>query len=111
MERTSNITLFHGAFPDVFEYRPLVGIARDGVTGELVLPQVIAAAESGPEGGFVEYHFDDPTDDSDSYDVPKVGYARAFTAKVGRVDGTVFTLNLIVGSGFYRSPSQVESAD
>ena len=50
LDLTTNTVLFHGAFPDVFELRPLVGIARDGVTGELILPQVIAAAMSGPEG-------------------------------------------------------------
>ena len=101
LDLTNNIVLFHGAFPDRFEWRPLVGIARDGVTGELILPQVIEAAKSSPEGGFVEYYYDDPTDDTDSADIPKVGYAREFAATVGRPDGTAFTLNLIVGSGFY----------
>ena len=101
LDLTSNIILFHGAFPDRFEWRPLVATVRDAVTGELILPQVIEAAQSSPEGGFVEYYFDDPTDDTDSTDIPKVGYAREFTATIGRPDGTAFTLNLIVGSGFY----------
>ena len=103
LDLTSNIILFHGAFPDRFEWRPLVATVRDAVTGELILPQVIEAAKSSPEGGFVEYYFDDPTDDTDSADIPKVGYAREFTATIGRADGTAFTLNLIVGSGFYGS--------
>ena len=101
LDLTSNIVLFHGAFPDRFEWRPLVPTVRDVVTGWLILPQVIDAAKSSPEGGFVEYYFDDPTDDTDSADIPKVGYAREFTTTVGRADGTAFTLNLVIGSGFY----------
>ena len=107
LDLTSNIILFHGAFPDRFEWRPLVSTVRDVVTGRLILPQVIEAAKSGPEGGFVEYYFDDPTDDTDSADVPKVGYAREFTATVGRPDGTTFTLNVIIGSGFYGRAAEV----
>ena len=103
LDLTSNIILFHGAFPDRFEWRPLVATLRDAVTGWLILPQVIEAAQSSPEGGFVEYYFDDPTDDTDSADIPKVGYAREFTATIGRPDGTSFTLNVIIGSGFYGS--------
>ncbi len=101
LDLTSNTILFHGAFPDRFEWRPLVATVRDVRTGWLILPQVIDAAISSPEGGFLEYYFDDPTDDTDSADIPKVGYARQFTATVGRPDGTALTLNLIVGSGFY----------
>ena len=94
LDLTSNVILFHGAFPDRFEWKPLIPTARDVVTGELILPQVIEAAKSSPEGGFVEYHFDDPTDDTDSADVPKVGYARQFSAR---------RITFIVGSGFYPS--------
>ena len=105
LDPASNIVLFHGAFPDLFELRPLVGIARDGVTGELILPKVLAAAMSGPEGGFVEYFYDDPTDDTDSADVPKVGYARQFTGELERADGSTRPVVFIVGSGFYvRAP-------
>ena len=102
LDRTSNVILFHGAFPDRFELRPLVPTVRDVVTGELVLPQVIEAATSNPEeGGFVEYYFDDPADDTDSADIPKVGYARQFTRTITTNDGTEIRTNLIVGSGFY----------
>ena len=110
LERTSNIIWFHGAFPDRFEYRPLVATVRDEVTGHLVLPQVIEAATSSPEGGFVEYYFDDPTDDTDSADIPKVGYARQINVPIRRSDGTLFNLDFIVGSGFYQSDPGVVAA-
>ena len=110
LDLTSNIILFHGAFPDQYELRPLIATVRDAVTGELVLPQVIEAAKSSPEGGFVQYFFDDPTDDTDSAEIPKVGYARQFTSEREREDGTVLPINFIVGSGFYGSASDVAAA-
>ena len=100
LDLTSNTILFHGAFPDRFELRPLVPTVRDAVTGEFILPQVIEAAKNNPEGGFVEYYFDDPTDDTDSADIPKVGYAREFASEI-RIGGRVLPFNYIVGSGFY----------
>ena len=99
LDLTSNIITFHGAFPDRFELRPLIATVRDVVTGELILPQVIEAAKSNPEGGFVEYHFDDPTDDTDSADIPKVGYAREFKGEFS-AGGRTVPLHFIVGSGF-----------
>ncbi len=101
LDTVTNIITFHAAFPDRFESRPLVPTVRDAVTGEFILPQVIAAAKSSPEGGFVEYYFDDPTDDTDSADIPKVGYARQFASQIQRTDGSVIPVNIIVGSGFY----------
>ncbi|MXZ08170.1 MAG: T9SS type A sorting domain-containing protein [Gemmatimonadetes bacterium] len=109
LDLTSNIILFHGAFPNRYELRPLVATIRDVVTGELILPQVIEAAKNNPEGGFVEYYFDDPSDDTDSADIPKVGYAREFTSEI-RVGGRVLPFNYIVGSGFYgRAPDVVST--
>ena len=110
LDTVSNVVLFHATEPGRFELQPLVGIARDGRTGELILPQVLAAARSGPEGGFVEYYYDDPGDDTDSADIPKVGYAREFTGEVRRPDGSVLPIALIVGSGFYRSAHDVAVA-
>ncbi len=108
LDRISNVVRVHAAFPNRFELRPLVGIARDGVTGELILPQVIEAAKSSPEGGFVEYFYDDPADDTDRADIPKVGYAREFKGSFQIADGRVVPLNIIVGSGFYgRAPDVV----
>ena len=105
LDRVSNTILLHAAFPDRFELRPLVATVRDAVTGELILPQVIEAAKSSPDGGFVEYYFDDPADDTDSADVPKVGYAREFIGQILRTDGVTIPVNIIVGSGFYgRAP-------
>ncbi|MDE0386050.1 MAG: hypothetical protein OXI22_19380 [Defluviicoccus sp.] len=99
LDTANDIILFHATEPDRFEYRPLRPTLRDAVTGAFILPQVLAAARSGPEGGFVEYHYDDPADHSDSADIPKTGYAREFT---GTVAGR--KLDFIVVSGFYGSP-------
>ncbi|MXW81562.1 MAG: T9SS type A sorting domain-containing protein [Gemmatimonadetes bacterium] len=106
LDTVSNVILFHGAFPDRFELRPLVATVRDVVTGEFILPQVIEAAKRDPEGGFVEYYFDDPADDTDSADIPKVGYAREFASSFQRADGSVVPVNIIVGSGFYGSETE-----
>ncbi len=111
LDRTSNVILFHGAFPDRFELKPLVPTVRDVVTGELVLPQVIEAATSSPEGGFVEYYFDDPTDDTDSADIPKLGYAREFARTITTSDGTEISTNLIIGSGVYLRAPEVAAED
>ena len=106
LDLTTNTVLFHGANPDLLELRPLVGITRDGVTGELILPQVIEAAKSSPEGGFVEYYWDDPADDSDRADVPKVGYARQYTGEFDAGE-RVIPINFIIGSGFYGPAAEV----
>ena len=106
MERASRLILFHGAFPDRFEFRR-GGIARDVATGELVVEQLIAAAESGPEGGFWLYHFDNPADDTDSAETPKVGYARMFTYQHRSSDGRVIPTDYIINSGFYLTPDGV----
>ncbi|MYF79182.1 MAG: T9SS type A sorting domain-containing protein [Chloroflexi bacterium] len=112
LDRTSNTILLHGAFPNRFELQPLVATVRDVVSGHLVLPQVIEAATSSPEGGFVEYYFDDPTDDTDRADIPKVGYAREFTGEIQRPDGSVVPTHYVIGSGFYgRAPDDVVSTD
>ena len=93
--------LFHGAFPDRFENRPLVPTVKDARTGQYILPQVIAAARSSAEGGFIDYYFDDPDDHTDSADIPKVGYAREFAGQIQTLDGRTIPVDLIVGSGFY----------
>ena len=98
--RATNLILFHGAFPDRFELRQ-AGISRDIATGEVIFDQLIAAAESSPEGGFWEYYFDNPADDNDSVEVPKVGFARIFTGSFQRRDGTEFPISFVINSGFY----------
>ena len=100
LDLVSNIILFHAAFPNRFELKPLIATVQDTVTGEFILPQVIEAAKSNPEGGFVEYYFDDPNDDTDRADLPKVGYARQFTGELS-FGGRPVPINFIVGSGFY----------
>jgi hypothetical protein len=105
LDLTSNVILVHGANPNRFELRPLVPTVRDVVTGRLVLPQVIEAAGSSPEGGFLEYYFDDPSDDTDSADIPKLGYAREFTRTITTSRGTEISTKLVIGSGVYlRAP-------
>ena len=100
MARFSRIITLHGGFPDRFEFRR-GGIATDITTGELVVDQLIRAAESGPDGDFWLYYFDNPDDDTDSADVPKVGYARVFPARLPRPDGRIVEIDYIVNSGFY----------
>ena len=100
MDRASRIITLHGGFPDRFEFRQ-GGIATDSATGELVVDQLVRAAESGPEGGFWQYYFDNPADDLYSVDVPKVGYARIVTARIPRPDGSTISIDYIVNSGFY----------
>ena len=111
LDLSSNLIMFHGAFPDRYEFRPLIATVRDAVTGELVLPQVIAAAKSDPEGGFVEYYFDDPADDTDSADIPKVGYARVFTASFREPSGRFSQGEFIIGSGVYLEAPETAATD
>ena len=98
--------MFHGAFPDRFEIRR-AGITRDIATGELILDQLLAAANSSPEGGFWLYHFDNPADDTDSEDIPKVGYARVVTSHVPLPDGSTAATDFIFNSGFYLTSDSV----
>ena len=109
LDPVSRLILFHGGFPDRFELRR-GGIATDTATGELVVDQLLRAANSGPEGGFWQYHFDNPADDTDSAEVPKVGYARLFTAQVPLPDGTIVHSDFIVNSGFYLGSPEVIAA-
>ena len=96
----TDLIVFHGAFPDRFELRR-GGISRDVATGELIYQQLLDAADSSPEGGFWLYHFDNPADDTDSTEVPKVGYAREFTRRTTTSDGTEIRTRLVIASGFY----------
>ena len=107
LQPSTNLILFHGAFPDRFELRQ-AGISRDAVTEELIVDQLLRAANSGPEGDFWEYHFDDPADDTDSADIPKVGYARVFSGQLPGPGGTTISTDFIINSGFYLSPGAVE---
>ena len=90
----SGYVWFHGAFPHQFEFVVARGEYIDAVTGEPIFPQIIEAAKSDPEGAFVEYHFDDPADDSDSAEIPKTAFVRQHTYPG-------FPLPFIFGSGFY----------
>ncbi len=106
-DTSSEQTLFNGAFPNRFEFLN-AGITEDVVTGELVWTLVEEAARRSPEGGFLSYHFDNPSDDSDEA-VPKTGYALEINVPVPRNDGTTDQVSLIVGSGFY--PERVDTLE
>ena len=103
-------TIFHGAFPDKFEFRRPTDTLRDEVTGELILPQIIRTATSSKDGGFVRYFFDNPDDDSDSADVPKVTYALQHPFETTLADGTTFEYPLIFGAGIYGDEGAVSAA-
>ena len=108
---TSNVILFHAGFPGTYELTPLFpGRAHDAVTGELILDRLVEAVNSGPEGGFVEYHFDDPTDATDSADIPKTGYVRTFSHEAQRADGSTRQISFVVGSGFYGTAPAADDA-
>ena len=92
-------TVFHGAFPDRYEYR-VTGTARDAVTGELLLPKILAAAEQ-EGGGFVEYHFDNPDDDSDDVYPSKVTYARKHTYTYPHPTLGETSNAFVLAAGFY----------
>ncbi len=105
MDRTG-YTHFHGAFPNRYELQIPTDTLRDVVTGELILPQIIAAATRTEAGGFVRYHFDNPDDDSDSAEIPKVVFARENTFKAGHPVLGEVEFTLIVGAGFYQEESE-----
>ena len=109
VDGNSNLVLFHGGFPNRLELR-YGGTTRDVVTGELIYDQLVAAARSSPEGGFWRYHFDNPADDTDSADVPKLGYGREFVRTTTTMDGTEIRTNLIIASGVYLSSPEVVAA-
>ena len=95
-------TLFHGAFPDKYEFKLLTGTVLDAVTGKPILPQVISAATQSDEGGFVEYHFDNPDDDTDSVDVPKLAFVRERTITFRHPVLGEISNDYIIGSGLYQ---------
>ncbi|MYA96507.1 MAG: hypothetical protein F4X91_08890, partial [Nitrospinae bacterium] len=68
-------TIFHGAFPDKFEFRRPTDTLRDQVTNRLILPQIIRTATTSEDGGFVQYYFDNPDDPNDDFNSLKVTYA------------------------------------
>ena len=102
-------TLFHGAFPDKYELRILTGTVQDAVTGEFILPQVIAAATQSEEGGFVEYHFDNPDDDTDSVEIPKLAFVRQRTITYHHPILGEISNSYIIGSGLYQEQDSAGS--
>ena len=86
---------WHGANADLVG-QDLSGL-EDAVTGSLFTLEIIEAATSG--GGYVEYHFDDPSVEGDEdHTSPKVTYAETFTSPLPNLFPDQ---NLIIASGFY----------
>ena len=106
-DSSSKQTVFHGAFPNRFELLN-TGITKDTVTGEVVWDLVTEAARRRPEGGFLSYNFDNPSDNTDE-SVFKVGYAIEIQLPVPRNDGTTTMTPFIIGSGFY--PESVDAIE
>ena len=95
---TTGYVWFHAAFPQQFELVLATGRYLDAVTGKPIFLKIIEAAQSNPDGAFVEYHFDDPADDSDSAEIPKTAFVRMYS-----FPGLENILPpFIFGSGFYR---------
>ncbi len=92
---------FHGAFPNQYEFQ-IGGRATDAVTGEILMQKIIDGALSNPAGAFVEYHFDDPNDDSDRADIPKVAFVREHAYNIPGFGPLPF----IFGSGFYTTTTE-----
>ena len=111
---TNRIIIIHAGFPNTYELTSLdPPRAVDVATGRYVLhlleEALSEAKQRGQKGGFVEYHFDDPNDAFDSADIPKIGYVHEFQGETAGLNGTV-QFPFVVGSGFYRSPSQVSQS-
>ncbi len=89
------VILWHGANAALVD-QDLSGL-EDQFTGALFVQELIAAARSG--GGYVEYHFDDPSIEGDEdHTSPKLGYVEPFTSPLPDLypDQEVF-----IGSGIY----------
>ena len=107
MMEPTGYTIFHGAFPDRFEFRRPTDTLRDEVTGRLILPQIIRTATTSEDGGYVEYYFDNPGDPNDDFNTRKVTYARQHVFQGTLADGSTFEYPLIFGAGIYGDPSTV----
>ena len=66
--------------------------------GELVFPKILAAAQSGEDGDFVEYTWDDPSDPDDPN--PKACYVVQYTSPLGQG-------RLLLVGGYYQDLSDV----
>ncbi len=70
---------------------------EDQFTGALYVQELIAAAKAG--GGYVEYHFDDPSIEGDEdHTSPKLGYVEPFTSPLPDLFPDT---NMVMGSGIY----------
>ena len=107
-------TIFHGAFPDRFEFQTPTNTLREqlpsGEQGDLILPKIIRTARSNPGGDFVEYYFDNPDDPNDDFNTLKVSFVRQHVFQGRNADGTTFEYPLIFGAGIYGEQDAVSAA-
>ena len=107
-------TIFHGAFPDRFEFQTPTNTLREqlpsGEQGDLILPKIIRTARSNPDGDFVEYYFDNPDDPNDDFNTLKVSFVRQHVFQGRNADGTTFEYPLIFGAGIYGEQDAVSAA-
>ncbi len=86
---------WHGANADLVGQN--LSNLEDAVTGALFVQEIIEVAASG--GGYVEYHFDDPSVEGDEDNTsPKVAYVESFTSPLPNLFPDQ---NLIIASAFY----------
>ena len=91
----AGVIRWHGANPTLVG-EDLTDL-KDQFTGALFVQELIAAAKSG--GGYVEYHFDDPSIEGDEdHTSPKLGYVEPFTSPLPDLFPET---DMVMGSGIY----------
>ena len=95
LSNDEGVIRWHGANAALVD-QDLSGVA-DPVTGAPFVQELIAAARSG--GGYVQYHFDDPSIEGDEdHTSPKLGYVEPFTSPIADLFPEQ---DMIIGSGIY----------
>ena len=95
LSNDEGVIRWHGANAALVD-QDLSGVV-DALTGAPYVQELIAAARSG--GGYVEYHFDDPSIEGDEdHTSPKLGYVEPFTSPIADLFPEQ---DMVIGSGIY----------
>lgn len=95
ISNNEGVIRWHGANSALVD-QDLSGV-EDEITGAPYVQELMAAARSG--GGYVEYHFDDPTIEGDeNHTSPKLGYVEPFTSPLPDLFPDT---DMVIGSGLY----------